>query len=193
MSHPTADLRVVLVVASVRPDRFGSTVAAWATARIVAHGGTCLDVVDLMELDLPAGLDGGGDTERWRSRVDAADAFVVLTPEYNHGYPGYLKTAIDSVVDEWQAKPVAFVSYGGGAGGARSVEQLRQVFAELDAVTVRESVTLVRVWDMFDDGGCLGSPAGPDRAMRAMLDRLIWWGWTLRAARPPAALAEVAS
>ncbi len=183
MLHLSTDLRVALVVASVRPDRFGSTVAGWATSRVAAHGGIHLDVVDLMELDLPAGLDGGGDTGRWRSRVDAADAFVVVTPEYNHGYPGYLKIAIDSVVDEWRGKPVGFVSYGGGAGGARSVEQLRQVFGELDAVAVREAVTLVRVWDMFTADGRLLAPSGPESAMSRMLDRLLWWGDALRAAR----------
>ncbi|WP_125777308.1 NADPH-dependent FMN reductase [Antribacter gilvus] len=186
LSSPS-DLKVTLIVASVRPDRFGPTVAAWATRRALAHDGLVLDVLDLMDLDLPAGLDGSGDTGLLRSRIDAADAFVVVTPEYNHGYPGFLKTAIDTVeAAAWRAKPLGLVSYGGGAGGARSAEQLRQVFAELEVVTVPEAVTLVRVWDLFDDAGRLLDPAGPDSAMRSMLDQLLWWGRTLRAAREQA-------
>ncbi len=71
-----------------------------------------------------------------------ADAFLVVTPEYNHGYPAALKELIDSVYEPWHAKPVAFVSYGGASGGIRAVEQLRQVFAELHAVTLRDGVQL---------------------------------------------------
>lgn len=186
MENTQIDLRIALVVASVRPERFGATVAEWAADRIGAHDGVDLQIVDLIDLDLPPSLDGSGDTQVLRRAVERADAFVVVTPEYNHGYPGQLKTAIDTLVAEWSAKPVAFVSYGGGAGGARSVEQLRQVFAELDAVTVREAVTLVRVWDLFDDDGRPRGVPGPERAMRAMLDRLLWWGRTLRAARADA-------
>lgn len=183
MHSSTTDLRVTLIIASVRPDRFGPTVADWACERILAHHGITLDVLDLKELDLPANLDGSGDTGLLRSRIDAADAFVVVTPEYNHGYPGFLKTAIDTAGAEWRAKPLGLVSYGGGAGGARAAEQLRQVFAELEVVTVRAAVTLVRAWDLFDDAGRLLNASGPDSAMRSMLDQVLWWGRALRAAR----------
>ena len=106
-----------------------------------------------------------------------------MTPEYNHGYPGYLKTAVDSVVQEWEAKPVGFVSYGGLSGGSRAVQQLRTVFAELQAVTVREQVVLSGVWDRFDDAGRLVDPERYERAAATMLDQLSWWGSTLRTAR----------
>lgn len=183
MNLQPSDPRVALVIASIRPERYGSTVAAWAADRITAHGGIDLDVLDLMDLALPSNLDGSGDTTLLRSRVERADAFVIVTPEYNHGYPGHLKTAIDTVLTGWATKPVAFVSYGGSAGGARAVEQLRPVLTELDAVTIREAVTLVRVWDLFDgDGRFLGEP-GPESAMSTMLERLLWWADALGAAR----------
>jgi NAD(P)H-dependent FMN reductase len=146
-------------------------------------------VIDLVDLSIPASLDGSCDTEQLRGRLGAADAFLVVTPEYNHGYPGYLKTAIDSVVEEWEAKPVGFVSYGGLAGGSRSVQQLRTVFAELRAVTVREQVLFPGVWERFGPDGTLLDPERHDGAAKAMLDQLVWWGRALRTAREESSAA----
>lgn len=176
------DLRVLLVVGSVRDGRRGPVVAEWVRSRLAEHGGVDVDVVDLLDLALPASLDGSGDTAAWRARVSAADAFVVVTPEYNHGYPGYLKTAIDSLYDEWRGKVVGFASYGGTAGGARAVEQLRPVFAEVHVHGVRDQVVLPNIWDLVDDEGVLdGSRA--EAAAKAMVEQLVWWGTALRTAR----------
>ncbi|KQR17345.1 NADPH-dependent FMN reductase [Cellulomonas sp. Leaf334] len=177
------DLTLALIIGSVRAERFAPVVAGWARERIEAHGGFDLDVIDLADLSIPASLDGSGDTELLRRRVGAADAFVVVTPEYNHGYPGYLKTAIDSVLAEWEAKPVGFVSYGGLAGGCRSVQQLRTVFAELQVVTLREQIVFAGVWDRFDEDGRLVDPERHEGAAKSMLDQLVWWGRALRTAR----------
>lgn len=185
MHAAAPDLRVALVVGSVRAERFGPTVATWVRERIEAHGGIDLDVIDLADFTLPVTQDGSGDTERFRERVAAADAFVVVTPEYNHGYPGYLKIAIDSALAEWEAKTVGFVSYGGLAGGARSVEQLRPVFAELQVVPIREAVLFPGVWERFDNEGRLLDPERHEGSAKSMLDQLLWWGHTLRAARRP--------
>ncbi|GIG41794.1 NADPH-dependent FMN reductase [Cellulomonas phragmiteti] len=178
----TPPLRLLLVVGSVRDGRRGPAVADWVRRRLAGRDGIELDVVDLLDLDLPASADGSGDTEAWRDRVAAADAFVVVTPEYNHGYPGPLKTAIDAVTDGWHGKTVAFVSYGGTAGGARAVEQLRPVFAELHAHTVREQVLLPHVWELLDADGVLDAPRA-EGAVTAMLDQVVWWGTALRSAR----------
>lgn len=183
MDTITHDLKVALIIGSVRPERFAPVVARWTAERITAHGGLDLDVLDLADFDLPVGLDGTGDADALRARIDAADAFVVVTPEYNHGYPGYLKIAIDTAVEEWAGKPLAFVSYGGLAGGARSVEQLRPVFAELQVVTVREAILFPGVWERFDASGALVDPHRYQRAAASMLDQLTWWGTRLRAAR----------
>jgi NAD(P)H-dependent FMN reductase len=112
-----------------------------------------------------------------------ADAFIVLTPEYNHSYPASLKSLIDWHSTEWPAKPVALVSYGGVSGGLRAVEHLRQVFAELHAVTVRDTVSFHNAGTHFDDQGRHRDPAEVDAALKRMLDQLHWWAVALRTAR----------
>jgi NAD(P)H-dependent FMN reductase len=179
----SAKSRLVVIIGSVREGRFGPVVGAWVADHARTHGGFEVDVVDLADVTLPAAHDGSGDTDAYRARLAAADAFVVVTPEYNHGYPGYLKIAIDSALAEWEGKPLAFVSYGGLAGGTRAVEQLRQVYAELQVVTVREAVAFPGVWDRFGPDGCLVDPARHEAAAKSMLDQLLWWGRTLSTAR----------
>ena len=105
-----------------------------------------------------------------------------MTPEYNHGYPAPLKALIDSAGVEWHAKPVAFVSYGGVSGGLRAVEQLRLVFAELHAVTIRDSVS-PGAWEQFDETGALRNPERAHRGMKTLVARLHWWAVALRQAR----------
>jgi NAD(P)H-dependent FMN reductase len=98
--------------------------------------------------------------------------------------------SIDWHFTEWQAKPIGFVSYGGRGGGLRAIEQLRLVFAELHAVTVRDSVSFDRHWERFDDAGALSDAEEPDAAAKVLLDQLAWWARALheaRTARPYAA------
>ena len=178
-------LRLAVIVGSTREARFGSTVARWFTTQAEARAEFGIDVIDLADPHLPAVLTSGPDVvvDSFRERLDRADAFVVVTPEYNHGYPAPLKQAIDLAHREWQAKPVAFVSYGGISGGLRAVEQLRQVFAELHAVTIRDCVSFHNAWPLFDADGWLREETGADVAAKTMLDRLAWWARALRAAR----------
>jgi NAD(P)H-dependent FMN reductase len=183
--HTTEPIRVAVIIGSTRPGRVGGTVGAWFAEHVIRRPGMDLDVIDLATAGLPPSFPAGAD-ERVASyveRVDAADAFVVVTPEYNHGYPGPLKQAIDLAHREWNAKPVAFVAYGGMAGGMRAVEQLRQVFAELHAVTVRDTVGFHGVHGAFADDGRPVDPTGPDAAAKRVLDQLEWWALALREAR----------
>jgi NAD(P)H-dependent FMN reductase len=122
-------------------------------------------------------------------RLARADAFVVVTPEYNHSFPASLKSAIDWHFVEWQAKPIGFVSYSGGTGGIRAVEQLRQVFAELSAVTVRDAVSFPRYYELFGPDGSLTNPEGPNGAAKELLDQLLWWGSVLHDGRAGAGYA----
>ncbi|WP_381798711.1 NADPH-dependent FMN reductase [Streptomyces niveus] len=122
-------------------------------------------------------------------RLAEADAFVIVTPEYNHSYPASLKVLIDWHFDEWRAKPVGFVSYGGISGGLRAVEHLRQVFAELHAVAVRDTVSFHNAGALFDDQGRHRDPSGADAAVTAMLDQIAWWGLALRDAKSARAYA----
>jgi NAD(P)H-dependent FMN reductase len=161
-------LRVAVIVASTRDGRFGPTVAAWFAGEAGGRTDLAAEVIDLAE---PGPVT---------ARLAAADAFVVVTPEYNHSYPAPLKAVIDSHSREWHAKPVGFVSYGGLSGGLRAVEHLRPVFAELHAVTVRDTVSFHGGRSCFGPDGRPLDPREPGAAAHRLLDRLTWWGITLR-------------
>jgi NAD(P)H-dependent FMN reductase len=185
-------LRLAVLIGSVRGGRLGPTVAGWAAAEAAGRGDVSVDVIDLAEIDLPMAMPALGAAPcpetaaalaRLTPRLAAADAFVVVTPEYNHSYPAALKNAIDWHREEWQAKPVGFVSYGGISGGLRAVEHLRGVFAELHAVTVRDTVSFHGAGGSFDAEGRPLDPEGCGGALRQMLDHLTWWGHALRDAR----------
>jgi NAD(P)H-dependent FMN reductase len=178
-------VRVGIIIGSTRVGRVGPTVAQWFARQAELRPDVELDVLDLLDLDLPAMLsrDPHAAVDAYRERLARADAFVVVTPEYNHGYPASLKQAIDLAFVEWQAKPVGFVSYGGMAGGLRAVEQLRQVFAEVHAVTVRDGVSLHHPHSWLDPDGEPLDPVGAAAAAKKLLDQLLWWARALRTAR----------
>ena len=188
-----AHLQIAVIVGSTREGRFGDTVARWFATEAAARPDLLVDLVDLAELALPAVLSHRPDpaVQHFAERIERADGIVVVTPEYNHSFPAGLKQAIDLLRTPWMRKPVAFVSYGGLAGGLRAVEQLRTVFAELHAMTIRETVSFHRFPELFDDRGELIDPTGPAAAAKVMLDDLVWWATALRTARE-AALADEA-
>lgn len=178
-------LQLAVIVGSTRERRFGNIVAEWLVTRARQRDDVALDVIDLVEVDLPMVYPQLPEppAQAYIERIDRADAFVVITPEYNHGYPASLKQAIDLPRDQWRRKPVAFVSYGGAAGGLRAVEQLRQVFGELQAVTIRDSVSFHMAWDRFDEAGEPYEPVRCNADAETMLDELTWWATALRIAR----------
>lgn len=174
--------KIALIYGSDREGRFCDIVAGWVLSELQQRPELATDIVDPLRLELPRRFGtGSAPVQRLRERLAAADAFVVVTPEYNHSFPACLKALIDSADEAWHAKPVAFVSYGGISGGLRAVEQLRPVFAELHAVTLRDSVAFPNAWDAFDDGRPVRQEAV--RAFRHMLARLLWWSSALKAAR----------
>src|SRR5215467_770508 len=178
-------LRLAVIYGSTRPERLCDKVATWSAHQISARPEFALDLIDPAASQAKGANQSGDsfDPDWLRQHIGEADAFLVVTPEYNHGYPAALKSLIDSVGSEWHAKPAAFVSYGGISGGLRAVEQLRQVFAELHAVTIRDSVSFASAWELFDSDGALKSPERPLRQLEAMLKRLKWWAETLRNGR----------
>ncbi|MFC7341992.1 NADPH-dependent FMN reductase [Saccharopolyspora griseoalba] len=179
-------LRLAVIIGSNREGRFGPTVARWFVEQAREHHELDVDLVDLAEIPLPTAIDFGAEPDAevvdLGARLDAADAYVVVTPEYNHSFPAPLKNAIDLYREQWRAKPVGFVSYGGMGGGLRAVEQLRLVFAELHAVTVRDSVSFHNAWDRFDESG-RPIDEGCNGAAKGVLDQLGWWARALKAAR----------
>jgi NAD(P)H-dependent FMN reductase len=178
-------LQVAIIIGSTRQGRFAPVVANWFSSYIQTREEFVTDVIDLAETTLPDVLSKSHEpaVEALRPRLAAADAFVVITPEYNHSFPAPLKTAIDWYSKEWHARPVAFVSYGGNAGGLRAVEQLRQVFAELHAITVRNAVGFAGAWELFSEAGGLHNRERHEKVANAMLDQLAWWGQALKVAR----------
>ena len=131
----------MIVVGSVRPGRIGLPIAQWVKS--VAEKEWQIDFVDLAELNLPFMDEPNHPSVRqytkqhtvdWNARVDAADAVIFVTPEYNHSFSPALKNAMDFLSKEWWRKPVGFVSYGGVSGGTRGVAMLQTVVAGLGMV-----------------------------------------------------------
>jgi len=182
-------IRVAVIVGSVRDGRFGPVVAEWFATQARQRPELDVDVIDLADVDLPVRLTDNPAPEvaavlaDVTGRLTEAQAFVVVTPEYNHSFPASLKNLIDWHLTQWQAKPIGFVSYGGLAGGLRAVEHLRQVFAELHAVTLRDTVSFYRFWEAFDGDGRPKDAVACNGAAELMLDRLVWWASALTEAR----------
>jgi NAD(P)H-dependent FMN reductase len=182
-------LRLVVIVASTRNGRFGPTVAQWFAGRAEKRADLDVDVIDLAEAHLPETLTDPDEpvpapVAALSPRLGAADAFAVVTPEYNNSFPAPLKTAIDWYYEEWHAKPVAIICYGRESGGLLAAAQLRQVFAELHAVAIRNAVSLPCYWDQFAADGSWPRPtAGYEASAKIVLDQLTWWGHALRDAR----------
>ncbi|WP_017623778.1 NADPH-dependent FMN reductase [Nocardiopsis chromatogenes] len=186
----TDRLRVAVIIGSTRKDRFGPTPARWITSVADQRGDIETDLIDLAEADLPHVLPGDDhDAEMPEAvtalapRLAAADAYIVVTPVYNRGYPASLKNAVDWFFYEWGAKPVGFVSYGGISGGLNAVEQLRTVFNELHATTIRNTISFADFPDKFDDQGRPTDTEGAETAAKDFLDQLSWWAYGLREAR----------
>jgi NAD(P)H-dependent FMN reductase len=186
----TTPLNMAVIIGSVRDGRFGPTVAEWFLSQV--EGPFEVDVVDLAEVRLPLNLPAYGGQpsaetaavlEELTPRLERAEAFVVITPEYNHSYPASLKNLIDWHFTQWQAKPVALVSYGGPSGGRHAVEHLRHVFAELHAVTLRDTISVTNYPEQFGEDGKPIDPAGLDAAAKTLLTQLEWWARALGEAR----------
>lgn len=175
-------LRTGLIYGSTREGRLCDTVAGWVASEVAQDDRFILEAIDPL----------GADELALRRHIADAEAFIVVTPEYNHSFPAPLKALIDSVKEEWQAKPVSFVSYGGISGGLRAVEHLRGVFAELHAVGLRDTVSFADVWNRFDGAGNIVDGERAARSLAAMLARLDWWGEALRSARAVRAYGEAA-
>lgn len=188
-------VRIALIYGSAREGRFCEKLIEWARAHISLNVDFELDVIDPRDYGFaPASATHPRrNTLELRQHIDRADAFIVVVPEYNHGYPAALKELIDSAYREWNAKPAAFISYGAMSGGIRAVEQLRQVFAELHVVTTRDGVAFPYAWDKFDDSGNLHDPERFERALNTMLAQLQWWAKALRNARDADAYNKVAA
>ncbi len=143
--------KLMIIVGSVRPGRIGLPIAQWVREAADNHGGFDIDFVDLKELALPFMDEPQHPAKRayeqahtiaWSARVDAADAFIFVSPEYNHSYSPALKNAIDFLFQEWRHKPVGYVSYGGVSAGTRAVAALDVVAVTVGLVKIAATVEI---------------------------------------------------
>ena len=192
--------KIKVILSSSRPTRFAEQPGQWIMDLASQFKDAEFELVDLAELNLPF-LDEpvpalhrsyqNDHTKQWSKVVDDADGFVFVTAEYNHGYTALLKNAIDYLYHEWSHKPVAFVSYGAAAGGARAVDQLRAIAGHLSMYDITEHVILPEYYLNTDKDGKFQFTDRHNRAATNMLTRLVFWADKMKEARAEVpALAE---
>ena len=180
-----------VIVASTRKGRSGAAVAEWFLERVQHHGKFDVELIDLQAVNLPL-LDEPSHprlrqyqhahTKAWSATVTRADAYVFVTPGYNHGAPPALVNALDYLYVEWNYKPAGFVSYGGAAGGTRAVQMLKQIVTALKVVPMFEAVH-VPFFSKLMEGGVFKGGETYEKAATAMLDELVRWTDALKALR----------
>jgi NAD(P)H-dependent FMN reductase len=183
-------LKIAVILGSTRPNRVGGIVADWVTDAAASRDDASFELIDLAEVGLPfldeglppsVGQYANQHTRDWAARVGSFDAFVFVTPEYNHSVSAALKNALDFVYAEWNNKSAGIVSYG-AAGGVRAAEQLRLILAELQVATVRAQLTLDSYRDFENFYNFKPTPAHAE-ALNALLDQVIAWGTALKPLR----------
>ena len=189
---------IQVITGTTRAERFSERVAAWVLAHLHDRGDIDAEAVDLRDHPLPF-FDGAppaknprdyptSEVERLGATLDRADGYIVVTGEYNHGYPAVLKNAMDWTFVEWTRKPVTFVSWG-NVGGARAIEQLRQVAVEFEMAPLRHAVHILpdtMIAARQSAGTSVFDPLEP--RLKLLTDDLLWWAGALRNARPGAGI-----
>lgn len=186
-------LKIGVIVSTTRPTRVGRKIADWFMDQVKNTDGIEFDLIDLAEVKLPfldepeSPLMGNYTTKSskdWSERISGYDGYVFVTAEYNHGYPAPLKNAIDTLYHEWAKKPVAFVGYG-GMGGARSIEQLTNVAAQVGMMPLSGTSCTVRVIDVWSalDENDQPKPEFVKGNVEGLVTHLRWWGDALKVAR----------
>lgn len=185
-------LKLKVIIASTRPGRVGETIGRWIFEHAKTSGLFDVDLADLAEVNLPL-LDEPEHpaeqkyqhehTKKWSAIVDEADAFVIVTPEYNFGPPASLLNALDYLYVEWNYKPAGFVSYGGISGGLRSVQMTKLTLTTLKVVPVYEAVVLPFVWNQMNDAGEFEPTDSQKKAADVMLRETLRWAEALKPMR----------
>jgi len=190
-------VKIHVIIGSTRQKRFAEKPAAWIYEEAKKRPELDVELVDLRDYPLPffdepispARMEGKYSNDivtKWAQKVAEADGYIIISPEYNHGYPAVLKNAFDHIYPEWNNKPVGFVSYG-SAGGARVIEQLRQVVIELQMAPIKAAIHIPsQVYRSIirPEAGNTSNPFDTlQNQANAFLDQLIWWTKALKVAR----------
>ena len=182
---------LTIIIASVREGRGGEPIARWFIERARQHGKFDVQVADLRELNLPLMNEPHHprlkryvheSTKQWSAIVDAADAFVFVTPEYNYSTPPALVNALDTVYHEWTYKPVAFVTYGGISGGLRAMQMTRTMVTGFKMMPMVEAVNIPFFAHHVKDGVFTPNEMG-EKSVVPMLDELLRWSEALKPLR----------
>lgn len=187
----TDEPQIGIIVGSIRQGRKGSAVGAWVAELAGEREDARFRLMELADYELPLLTDrtvpGGANRQydseqrqRWGRDIDACDAFVFVTAEYNHGVPGAFKNAFDSIGPEWSEKAVGFVSYG-SVSGVRAVEQWRQIVATFSMVDVGAQVA-ISTFGEFDEQGEFTPSERRPKQLHALLDEVVGRARALRAA-----------
>ena len=171
-----------IIVGSTRRDRQSIKVARFVLTRLQQRAGVETELLDLLEYDFPImeeRLDRREDPppglREYAKKIARADALIIVTPEYNNGYPGVLKNALDYLLSEYERKPVGIVTVSaGGYGGITCLAQLRLVTLGLGAFPIPENLAVSRVHDAFKEDGTPKDPAYEKRAA-SFLDEVLWF------------------
>lgn len=184
-------VKLGVIVASVREGRAGGPVADWFAAAARTHGGFEVETLDLKVWDLPMLRESNHPrlrkytqekTKQWSAAVDACDAFVIVTPEYNFGAPPALINALDHVYHEWNYKPAGFVSYGGVSGGLRSVQHTKTILTTFKIMPMVEAVAIPFIVKLVENG-TFKADEKHTKSAELMLDELARWTKALHALR----------
>ena len=183
-------IKIAIIIGSTRPGRNGEAVAKWVFELASKRSDASFELVDILDFNLPVldepmspamGQYTKSHTKAWSEKIASFDAYVFVTPEYNHGIAGGLKNALDFLYKEWNNKVAGFVSYG-IANGVRAVEHLRLVLAELQIATVRSQVALSLFTD-FENFRTFKPASFHEKSVHAMLDQVVAWGGALQTLR----------
>lgn len=183
-------IKIAIIVGSTRPGRKADAVAAWVHGLATQRKDAEFEIVDIKDFNLPLldepvppsrGQYSQPHTKAWSAKIAAFDAYVFVTPEYNHATSGALKNAIDFLYKEWNNKAAGFVGYG-SAGGTRAVENLRLIMGEIQVADVRAQVALSLATD-FENYTTFKPAPQHEKSLSAMLDQLVAWGGAMKALR----------
>lgn len=179
-----ASLYIPILLGTARQGRQSELVAKYVLEQVKTDGRLATELIDVRDFLDQAATNGmsGEKSKKWSEIMRRGDGLVIVSPEYNHGYPGELKLMLDEIYEEYNRKPVAIVGTGGRLGGGRMVEMLRLALIELQMVPIRNAVYFSYVSQQFDEAGAMKDSTKTDQ-VKKMLDELIWYANALKVAR----------